>query len=414
MMLPVELTWFTISKFPFHYLGMLLLLLMSCDQDETIAENNVTTKEITYINEMDAQGGGYISNGGKALVNSRGICWSTEPMPTVENNKTTDGMGDGSFISQITDLIPNTTYHVRAYASNKHGTSYGNNVTFTTKASDIPLLATTSISDITAISCRSGGTIIYEGISEIIARGVCWSTHDSPTTADFKSLDGVGSGEFSSFVTGLKPNTAYFLRAYATNSKGTGYGDLHYLKPYKLTVSDVDGNEYTTVSIGTQIWTVENLNVTKYRNGDPIENIQDNATWNTIESGAYCNYDHNTAHSETYGRLYNWYAINDERNIAPQGWHVASYADYQLLIEYLGGPYDAEEKLFNGGFKALPGGKRNRDGNFFDIDITPYFWTSTEYHEGSKWARYIVLDGGELDIITLSKNYGFSVRLVRD
>ena len=391
-----------------------LIVITSCEKDDLIAANEVTTSEITFISETKASGGGFIYNGGKSTVSSRGICWGTESMPTINDHKTMDGAGDGSFISALTDLIPNTTYHVRAYAMNKLGVSYGNNVTFTTKNSEVPLLNTATISEIKATRCTSGGTVLYEGNSDVLSRGVCWSVHNPPTIMDSKTINGTGLGTFTSNITGLDPTASYYVRAYATNSNGTGYGELRYLKPFVSTITDIDGNAYTTVSIGTQVWTVENLHVTKYQNGDPIENLVDDGSWNLTELGAYCDYDNDQANSNTYGRLYNWFAASDPRNIAPKGWRVATYDDYLILIDYLGGFTVAEEKMINEGFKALPGGKRNRDGNFFDIDVIPYFWTSTEYHEGSAWARFLSLDGGDLNIITLSKNYGFSVRCVRE
>ena len=395
-------------------LYIFMFIILSCEKDDLVTANEVTTSEISYISETKASGGGYIYNGGKSNVSSRGICWGTEPLPTINDNKTIDGTGDGNFNSSLTDLIPNTTYHVRAYASNYDGISYGNNVTFTTKNSEIPLLSTTAISNVKSNSCKSGGTIIFEGTANLTSRGVCWSENNPPTIVDSKTINGTGLGTFTSNITGLDPTSSYYIRAYATNSIGTGYGDLLYLKPFISTITDLDGNVYSTVSIGTQIWTVENLNVTKYQNEDPIENITDNALWNLTESGAYCDYENDPANSNTYGRLYNWYAASDPRNIAPKGWRVATYEDYQILIDYLGGPFQAEAKMINEGFKALPGGKRNRDGNFYDKEVFPYFWTSTEYHEGSKWARFLSLDGGDLNIITLSKNYGFSVRCVRE
>lgn len=395
-------------------LFMLLTVIMSCEKDDLTATNEVTTSEISFISETKANGGGYIYNGGKSTVSSRGICWGTEFMPTINNNKTMNGEGDGSFISELNDLIPNTMYHVRAYAMNKDGVSYGNNITFTTKNSEVPLLNTATVSEIRSTGCTSGGTVFFEGNSNVLLRGVCWSVNNPPTIADSKTINGTGLGSFTSNISGLDPTDSYYIRAYATNSHGTGYGELHYLKPFVSTINDIDGNAYTTVSIGTQIWTVENLNVTKYQNGDPIEDIADNGSWNLIELGAYCDYDNDQANSDTYGKLYNWYAASDPRNIAPKGWRVATYEDYQILIDYLGGPFQAEEKMINEGFKALPGGKRNRDGNFYDIGVFPYFWTSTEYHEGSKWARFLSLDSSELNIITLSKNYGFSVRCVRE
>jgi len=324
-------------------------------------------------------------------------------MPTVLNNKTVNGTGDGSFISALTDMSPNTTYHVRAYATNIKGTSYGDEVSFLTKSSDLPLLQTTPISNITSTTVMCGGTIIFEGNGKVTSRGVCWSVNNPPTVADHKSIDGEGIGVFTSKISGLDPNFSYYVRAYATNSEGTAYGNSIYVKPFKSTVTDIDGNVYATVAIGTQVWTVENLNTTTYQNGDPIENIPENAIWNTTEIGAYSNYENNTEYAATYGRLYNWFAASDARNIAPEGWHVATYADYLVLIDHLGGPFEASEKMNNGVFKALEGGKRNRDGVFYDQGIYPYFWTATEYHEGSAWARFVLLDDGELNIINLSK-----------
>lgn len=402
---------------PIYSIGVFVCmgLLIQCEGNiDPIATNEVTTTAVSFITETTASGGGRISNAGKSTVTSRGICWSTEPMPTTQHKKTVDGTGDGSFFSELTNLSPGTTYYVRAYASNTEGTSYGDEVTFSTKNSDLPLLQTSPISNVTSTSGTSGGTITFEGKGTVTARGVCWSVNNLPTLSDRKTIDGQGKGEFISTITGMDPDSTYYVRAYATNSEGTAYGNSIFVKPYKNTVTDVEGNVYATVTIGTQVWTAENLKTTSYQNGDPIENIPDNGLWNTTDSGAYCDYDNDEEHTPDYGRLYNWYAASDPRNIAPKGWHVATYEDYLVLIDELGGPFDAAEKMKTGVFKALPGGKRNRDGVFYDLGIYPYFWTATEYHEGSAWARFILLDPGELNIINLSKNYGFAVRCVRD
>ena len=101
------------------------------------------------------------------------------------------------------------------------------------------------------------------------------------------------------------------------------------------TVTDIDGNIYHTVTIGTQVWMVENLKTTKYKNGDPIPNVTDDANWNNLTSGAYCNYANNTAIGEKYGRLYNWWVISDSRGIAPKGWRIPSYADWSTLYDYV-------------------------------------------------------------------------------
>ena len=121
--------------------------------------------------------------------------------------------------------------------------------------------------------------------------------------------------------------------AYATNKAGTGYGDVVSFTTNRGsgTVIDVDGNVYDTVVIGTQVWLAQNLKVTHYRNGDPIDSLDDNTEWCNTTSGAYCNYNNDPNNAPAYGRLYNWYATSDSREIAPEGWHVATDAEWAAL-----------------------------------------------------------------------------------
>jgi uncharacterized protein (TIGR02145 family) len=192
------------------------------------------------------------------------------------------------------------------------------------------------------------------------------------------------------------------------------------------TVTDVDGNVYHTVTVGTQVWMVENLNTTRYRNGDPIPGRPD---WNTNDSGAYCNYNNDENFSAIYGRLYNWYAIDDSRKIAPSGWHVPSLSEWSLLIAYLGGDSLAGSKLKEigtvhwnspnlgatneSGFKALPGGDRSVTVDFVNIGNLAIWWSSTgEAYDAwscSVWSneRYAMLFGANF-------NGGFSVRCIKD
>ena len=137
------------------------------------------------------------------------------------------------------------------------------------------------------------------------------------------------------------------------NSEGIDIDDCVYLIAYVFqggpapdcgvgpseigTVTDIDGNLYYTVKIGEQWWMLENLRVTHYRNGDAIPNVTDDAEWEGLSTGAYCDYDNDPANVATYGRLYNWYAVGDSRNIAPAGWHVPSDDEWQTLVDYLGG-----------------------------------------------------------------------------
>ncbi len=187
----------------------------------------LTTTDATSVTSFSAITGGNISADGGASVTVRGICWSTTENPTIGNDTTRNGSGTGSFTSLIEGLSGNTTFYVRAYAINTAGTAYGNQVTFTTSAPSafVPELTTTAGSSVTATTAQSGGNITSDKGLSITSRGVCWSISPSPTIAGDTTRNGSGSGSFTSNLTGLTPNTRYYIRAYAINSQGTGYGD---------------------------------------------------------------------------------------------------------------------------------------------------------------------------------------------
>lgn len=188
----------------------------------TLTTPTVTTATITSITATTASGGGNVTSGGGATVTARGVCWSTSANPTTSDSKTTNGTGTGTFTSSLTSLTPTTLYHVRAYATNSVGTSYGGDSTFTTI--NIPTVTTTAITSITSTTASSGGNVTSSGGATVTARGVCWSTSTNPTVADSHTTNGTGTGTFTSSITGLDPDTTYHVRAYATNSAGTGYG----------------------------------------------------------------------------------------------------------------------------------------------------------------------------------------------
>jgi hypothetical protein len=183
-----------------------------------------STSVISNITQTTATSGGTISDDGGSAITMRGVCWSTSTNPTISNSKTTDGTGTGSFTSNLTGLTAGVTYYVRAYATNSLGTVYGNSEQFTTDAASVPILTTQSIFNITKFTASSGGTISSIGGSTITAKGVCWSTTPNPTISNTKTSDGSGTGNFTSSLTGLTAGTTYYVRAYATNSAGTGYG----------------------------------------------------------------------------------------------------------------------------------------------------------------------------------------------
>ncbi|MCE9540009.1 MAG: DUF1566 domain-containing protein, partial [Bacteroidetes bacterium] len=163
-------------------------------------------------------------NDGGAAITARGVCWSTSVNPTTADSKTTNGTGTGTFSSNLTGLAVSTTYYVRAYAISIAGTTYGNQESFTTIAV-LATLSTTTTTSVTTTAASSGGNITNDGGATITVRGVCWSISTNPTTVDNISTDGAGTGIFTSSLTGLTMGTIYYVRAYATNSIGTAYGN---------------------------------------------------------------------------------------------------------------------------------------------------------------------------------------------
>jgi hypothetical protein len=220
----------------------------------------ISTNVITDIKPNSSVSGGNILSDGGSPVTARGVVWSTNPNPTISlSTKTNDGTGSGTFTSNLTGLLSNTTYYVRAYASNSVGTSYGNEVIFTTVA-NIPILTTTNIQSITSNSAITGGTVSTDGGSSVTTRGVVWSTNPNPTISlSTKTTDELGLGTFNSNISGLSPNTIYYVRAYATNSAGTGYGNeisfktqIGAIPPSVITATATDIS-YTTFTSGGDV-----------------------------------------------------------------------------------------------------------------------------------------------------------------
>lgn len=194
-------------------------------------------------------------------------------------------------------------------------------------------------------------------------------------------------------------------------------------------ITDIDGNTYRTIKIGNQWWMAENLKVTHYRNGDFIPNVTDgNEWWFNLTTGAYCNYDNNVNNVTTYGRLYNWYAVNDSRNIAPEGWHVPSDAEWQTLVNSLGGKEDAGGKMKESGtaywdrpntgatnesgFSALPSGIRSQ--NFAFMGTWAWFWSSSIYIGNYAWSWDLTYDQSRIRQTYNLERYGFSIRCIKD
>jgi uncharacterized protein (TIGR02145 family) len=388
----------------------------------------ITTAAISAVTTNTMSSGGNITTDGGAPITARGVCWNTSTLPTITNNKTTDGTGPGTFTSLITGLTPGATYYIRAYAINSIGTSYGNEVT-TATAANLPALTTTTVSAVTATTATSGGVISSDGGGTITSRGVCWSTTANPTIANSKTSDATGIGTFTSSITGLTSATTYYVRAYATNSAGTAYGQQEYCVSSYGTASDVDGNTYQTVKIGTQIWTRENLKTTKFKDGTAISLVTDNTAWGALTTPGYCWYNNDaTTYKNTYGALYNWNTVGTNK-LCPTGWHVPTDVEWTILTNFLGGESIAGGKMKETGtlhwaapntgatnetgFTSLQGGFRGTSGTF-DYASFGFWWSSSEYSTSSfySWARQMANNNSNVIRSNATKQYGFSVRCV--
>ena len=193
----------------------------------------VETKAVTDITSNSAKSGGIITDNGDGRILEQGICWSTSGTPVVDNTHATATVGESSFTCTMSNLSPSTTYYVCAYAINTAGVGYGDVLSFKTAAngggggnnSNLPVVTTDEVTHIKHNSARCGGNVTADGGSTVTARGICWSRHSGTTLDDNIIRIGSGLGEFSIIVTDLNPTTTYYVRAYATNSTGTNYGE---------------------------------------------------------------------------------------------------------------------------------------------------------------------------------------------
>ncbi len=198
--------------------------------------------------------------------------------------------------------------------------------------------------------------------------------------------------------------------------------------PNPVPVTNPNPTTSPTVTIGTQIWTTKNLDVSTYRNGDPIPQVQDTVAWANLTTGAWCYYRNNTTNGAIYGKLYNWYAVNDPRGLAPIGYHIPTKSEWQILTDYLGGTYSAGGKMKStgtqywkypnvgatneSGFSALPAGYLNFQ--FYYIGKEAHWWSST-YSTNCVFG--VAIEYGSFFVTEnpcKSRNSGHSVRCIKD
>jgi uncharacterized protein (TIGR02145 family) len=324
-------------------------------------------------------------------------------------------------------------------------------ITYTiTSPGNLATITTLSIGNISNTSASSGGNITNDGGSPITQRGVVWSTSPNPTTANNQSNDGLGTGNFNSNLTGLIANTIYYVRAFATNNAGTAYGnELSFttIAGGGNIVSnpgagvDFDGYSYASIVLGNgQEWMAENLRTMVYANGDSIPNITTPNQWSNLTTGAWAHYNNDNQYENPYGKLYNWYTVSDTRNVCPNGWHVPSDSEWNMLIGYLDSSFNpsiqgTQSSIAGGmmksigiqywitpntgatnqsGFSAVPGGTRITSGTYGFIGGNGFYWSSTVIGTGLAWYRYLGSSSGGVGRDYDNWEDGYSVRCIRD
>lgn len=437
-------------------IGLLTLFsILSCKKDDNGNSNNnnkklpvLTTNEVTDVQYSSAKSGGVITDDGGSAITERGVCWSTEQNPTINDNKTSDGTGAGSFTSSITGLEPETIYYVRAYATNTEGAAYGSQIQFATEQAGEPPVAAFVVSD----------TI---GIAPLTVSFTDQSAHN-PTSWEWSFGDGNNS-TVQNPVHIYQDAGSYTLQLTVTNSHGSdtviksnyisvtsgGGGGTGEPCPGAPTVTDIDGNVYNTVLIGEQCWMKENLNTTRDAEGNYITR--------------YC-YNNNTSNCNWYGGLYTWRtAMNDAgssnsnpsgvQGICPTGWHIPSDDELTQLVDYVvaqGFPnrnvahgaanalkscrqvnswlgvdcYTHEHPRWNSwekvqgfdalGFAGLPGGQRSPSSGFYNLGDYGHWWSSFRQTPHNATSLSISCSNGNVYRYSNYELVGFSVRCIND
>jgi uncharacterized protein (TIGR02145 family) len=405
---------------------------------------SVGTVAVTNVGLNTATINSIVTSDGGAEVTVRGVCYAPSQEPTIERGESTeDYKGTGSFTSLLFGLAADRDYYVRAYARNSQGIAYGNQLTFRTRVGlSIPTVTTNAITDITQTTAISGGNITSDGGTSIIARGVCWSTYPEPTIVNNpnKTTDGLEVAGFTSKITGLTTGKVYYVRAYATNSMGTGFGEQ--VTFTSASGGDIgtftdprDGYVYKTVKIGNQIWMAENLAYlpsvnpsTSVSSINPCYYVYDYNGTSLVVAKASSNYT-------TRGVLYNWEAAKIS---CPDGWHLPSDEEWMQLETTLGiaqsqtgnilwrgtdqgtqmktttGWYNNGNGTNSSGFTAVPSGYVELGGYFTNLTRCSFWWSSSDGGSGNAWRRHLDFEYSGIYRYNNSKSYGFSVRCVKD
>ena len=385
----------------------------------------VTTTNVSNITQTTATSGGNVTSDGGANVTARGVCWSTSQNPTISNSHTTDGSGTGSFTSNITGLTANTTYYVRAYATNEKGTSYGEEKSFTTMVNEsMPVVTTNEVTNITQTTATSGGNVTSDGGANVTARGVCWSTSQNPTISNSHTTDGNGTGSFTSSITGLTANTTYYVRAYATNEKGTSYGEQRSFTT--MVEPDYNGHEYVDLGLPSGLkWATCNVGA------DSPEGYGNYYAWGEITTKLTYTDDNSLTYGLTISELQSLGYIDGSGNLTPShdaatanwggSWRMPTKEELEELENECTWTWTTQNGVNgrkvtgpNGNHIFLPAAGYRSESSLNYAGEYGHYWSSTPYENISNRAYRLYFRSGYKYVHWYLCCYGLSVRPVSE
>ena len=435
------------------FLVALTMILFSCKPE--VEKPTVVTKSVGEVTKTSAKVVGQVAADGGADVTERGVCWSTDGTPTILDFRVKDTEGGlGSYEIAFTDLVPNTQYYVRAYATNEAGTGYGDEKTFVTVDPEEPenpenpeqpedpgtpeqpenpenpeqpedpetpiepeqpvgpVVITAEVTEITVNTAVCGGEVVSGGDAVVVARGVCWNTAGAPTVSDTYTMDGTNVGIFTSQISNLVPNTQYYVRAYATDAKGvTSYGE-----EVTFTTLEKNANGHTYVDLGLPsglLWATCNIGATL------PEEYGDYFAWGETSPKE----EYTEENSLTYGKQMSDISGNAQYDAATANWggdwRMPTRAEQQELLNNCTWTWTTQNGVNgynvegpNGNSIFLPAAGDRYGSSLYSAGSNGYYWSSAPYEYHDLFACYLYFCSDGHGMYDSSRYNGQSVRPV--
>ena len=435
------------------FLVALTMILFSCKPE--VEKPTVVTKSVGEVTKTSAKVVGQVAADGGADVTERGVCWSTDGTPTILDFRVKDTEGGlGSYEIAFTDLVPNTQYYVRAYATNEAGTGYGDEKTFVTVDPEEPenpenpeqpedpgtpeqpenpenpeqpedpetpiepeqpvgpVVITAEVTEITVNTAVCGGEVVSGGDAVVVARGVCWNTAGAPTVSDTYTMDGTNVGIFTSQISNLVPNTQYYVRAYATDAKGvTSYGE-----EVTFTTLEKNANGHTYVDLGLPsglLWATCNIGATS------PEEYGDYFAWGETSPKE----EYTEENSLTYGKQMSDISGNAQYDAATANWggdwRMPTRAEQQELLNNCTWTWTTQNGVNgynvegpNGNSIFLPAAGDRYGSSLYSAGSNGYYWSSAPYEYHDLFACYLYFCSDGHGMYDSSRYNGQSVRPV--